>query len=200
MSDFIASLDIASFPVVVINKNGNVTGKNKEASDVFGDLRVGESIFNKAKPTESAKILFFDHHTFKRGYVVYADDDGDRRIVMFPMIIQNGEFDRELTSKMPASVLENELTVEFSSMIKDLDPSIVGKQDVSKLFPECAAELCITKMLGAPTFDCFIGDGVIRLYSRVPVLDADKALLNSPPVDFVMIADIVFGHFADHLT
>ena len=313
MSDFIASLDIASFPVVVINKNGNVTGKNKEASDVFGDLRVGESIFNKAKPTESAKIFFFEHHTFKRGYVIDTDDYGDRRIVMFPMIIQNGEFDRELTSKMSASVLENELslaeqggkkhkrlypaianmltgnryfrvgsgsladavevcayiqnklgeallpigkrvaltigdsvkekrqflinealfdnviaigafislsaskngatsifvdydkgenelTVEFSSKIKDFDPSIVGKQDVSKLFPECAAELCITKMLGAPTFDCFIGDGVIRLYSRVPVLDADKALLNSPPVDFVKIADIVFGHLADQLT
>ena len=67
MSDFIASLDIASFPVVVINKNGNVTGKNKEASDVFGDLRIGESIFNKAKPTESEKIKYIAVQSQQKG-------------------------------------------------------------------------------------------------------------------------------------
>ena len=305
MSDIIGALNLTSFPVLVVDKNGIVTGKNAAAKSSMNGLRVGTSVFGKAIVRENNMLFFDNQPIFKKGILVTIGKWCERKLVLFPMVLQHGDgtdnaeklagldpnsifdgiedseksgcdrlyktltdifvystnavmgssnpcdvydvstrfsskisggagllgkrgkveisddvqrikifsidervFDDVLALGTYASLMRSEkgtveiyvgcdekageVIVRFTTRLAPEMANLRGMFNMSKIFPECAAELYIAKALGAPDMNCIISDLMMRIEVHLSYLKDRSVSLSEFFPSFTDYFEIIF--------
>ena len=91
MSDLVGAANLTAFPVLFIDKNGFITGKNTSAKKQILGMRIGTNLLKRSVSEGENTIFLPDQPVFKKAVIINIDDCPDRRIAVFPMVLQNGD-------------------------------------------------------------------------------------------------------------